>query len=536
MNDEITSIDTLNSQTLIRFIPNDMRLQDLVESYNISDAVGLLFCGGVSVLTVFILLLLVKNREKIYLHYALFLLFMLFYGIIHIESTSLFGEHSSGFFNSNKRLVEPVTILSFSFYIFFSLELMEIKRKSKKLYSLLSIFGYCNVIYAILYFFTFQYIIEVEHIVFITARSIIFPTSLFFLIWVQLKIKSPVKSYFILGSIAYFVGSIFATARYTLPDLPFAGFYKFTPPVYFEMGIMFEILCFALALGHRLYLLHNEKEQASIQLIDQLSINEVMTRDINEQLEKEVTERTKEIIAVQSNLRKQEKKRLLAEFEKDLAKSETLARSLQINPHFIFNSLNAIKYLIQSKQNEEASQYLVIFSKFIRMVLDSSKKSTISLTEEMEIMKSYLNLEKGRFDNAFSFTIYGLDHPQLNEIELPPLLLQPFVENAIWHGLLNSEQTTKTIKIKVDINQEKASFTIEDNGIGRQESKKLAIKKLNKSMGISLTNERIKLYNLNIKNIISFSIVDIIDDTGVTTGTRVELDIKKHSVNSVTND
>lgn len=505
-----------------------MRLQDLVDSYNTSDAMGLLFCGGISIMTIFFLLLLVKNREKIYLYYALFLLFMLFYGIIQLETTSLFGEHASRFFNFNKRLVEPVTILSFSFYIFFSLELMEMRRESQKLYIFLSGFAYFNVIYAVLYYFSFQYIVQFEHAVFLTARSIIFPTSLFFLIWVQLKTKSPVKTHFILGSAAYFVGSVVATARYTLPNLPFAGFYKLTAPVYFEMGIMVEILCFALALGHRIYLLHEEKEDASNQFIYQLSINEQLTRNLNEQLEKDVKERTREIVATQSKLREQEKKRLMAEFEKDLARSEMLARSLQINPHFIFNSLNAIKYLIQSEQNQEATQYLVIFSKFIRMVLDSSKKSNISLTEEMEIMKNYLNLEKRRFDDAFSFEIYGLEHPLLNEIELPPLLLQPFVENAIWHGLLNSAQENKVITISIEINTEKASIIIEDNGIGRQEAKKLSVKKLYKSMGISLTKERIKLYNLGFENILKFTIVDKLDDAGVPTGTRVELGIKRH--------
>ena len=412
---------------------------------------------------------------------------------------------------------------------------MEIKKKSRKLYTLLTIFAYSNITYAILYYLAFQYIIHFEYLVFLTARGIIFPTSMFFIIWVQLKIKSPVKVYFILGSVAYFIGAFVATIRYTVPDLPFAGFYKLTAAVYFEMGIMVEILCFALALGHRVYLLHNEKEEASNQLIHQLSINEQMMQKINEQLEKEVEERTKEIITTQSRLRENEKRRLMAEFEKDLARSETLARSLQINPHFIFNSLNGIKYYIQSEQNEEASQYLVIFSKFIRMVLDSSKKRTINLAEEMEIMKIYLNLERKRFDNAFTFEIYGLDHPSLNEIDLPPLLLQPFVENAIWHGLLNSEQENKAITINIDINIHNASIVIEDNGVGRQESKKLSAKKLYKSMGISLTKERIKLYNLAFENLLSFKIIDKTDDAGVPAGTRVELDIKRHVAKSLTN-
>lgn len=533
-NGDLFSLDTLNSQTLIRFIPHEMPFQSLVQSYNLSDAVSLVFCGGVSILAIFILLLLVKNREKIYLHYALFLLFMLFFGIIHVQSVSLFGEHSSGFLNFNKRLVEPVTILAFGFYIFFSIELIELKKQSQKLYQLLSLFAYSNVIYALLYYLVFNSIIQFEHNVFLVARCIIFPTSLFFLVWIQLKIKSPVKVYFIMGSLAYFIGSIVATARYTIKDIPFAGFYKLTSPIYFEMGIMVEILCFALALGHRIYFLHYEKEEASKQLIHQLSINEQMTRSMNEQLEAEVEERTKEIISTQSKLREQEKKRLLAEFEKDLAKSEMLARSLQINPHFIFNCLNAIKYLIQSEQNKEASRYLVIFSKFIRMVLDSSQKNTISLTEEMEIIKNYLNLEKKRFDNDFSFEISGLENPLLDEIAVPPLILQPFVENAIWHGLLNSSHERKVIRIIIDADEKSASIAIEDNGVGRNEAKKLSTKKLYKSMSINLTKERIKLYNHNFKNILKFIIIDKTDEQGISTGTRIEVGIERYAANSFT--
>ena len=184
----------------MRFIPHEMRLQDLVEIYNLSDALGLLFCGGVAILAFFILLLLVKNREKIYLHYALFLIFMLLYGIIHIEATSLVGEHSKTFLNFNKKLVEPVTILSFSFYIFFANELMEIKAQNRILYRLLRSFGYLNAVYALLYYLSFDYIFPFEHAVFLTARAIIFPTSLFFLLWIHLKIESPIKKYFFLGS------------------------------------------------------------------------------------------------------------------------------------------------------------------------------------------------------------------------------------------------------------------------------------------------------------------------------------------------
>lgn len=510
----------------MRFVPHEMRLQDLVEIYNLSDALGLLFCGGVAILAFFILLLLVKNRERIYLHYALFLIFMLLYGIIHVESTSLVGEHSKTFLNFNKRLVEPVTILSFSFYIFFAIELMEIKAKNRKIYTLLRFFGYSNLMYAIAYYLFFNYIFSFEHTVFLSARAIIFPASLFFLLWIQLKIESPIKMYFILGSLSYFIGSIVATMRYTIIDLPFHAFYKVTAPIYFEAGIMVEILCFALALGDRIYLLHYEKQQANEKLIQQLSLNQKLAIGINKQLEVEVKERTKEVMNTQSKLQEQEQKRLNAEYEKELAESEMLARRLQIHPHFIFNCLNAIKYLIQSEQNEKASLYLVIFSKFIRMVLDSSEKNVIPIETEIEIMESYLKLEKQRFDNNFNYELHIHDIEKLKNAYVPPLILQPFIENSIWHGLLNSTKESKIVKIEISAKKNDILIVIEDNGIGRKEANKHSIKNLYKSMGISLTKKRIKLYNHNFNHVLNFKIIDKIDNNEISLGTRVEMTIK----------
>lgn len=504
-----------------------MHIQELAELNRLSEAAGLLFCGGVAVLAFFILLLLVKGKEKLYLYYSLFLVFMLMYGIIYVKPGSLLDEYSNSLFNFNKRLIEPVTILAFSFYIFFSIELMNIKDQSKKLYRLLVSFAYSGIVYSIVYYCLFSYFFSYEHTVFIIARSIIFPVSLISLLWVNFKIQSPVKTYFMVGSIAYFVGAIVATTRHTVFDLPFPAFYKLNSHIYFEMGIMVEILCFALALGHRINFLNYEKQQANEKLIHQLSINDKMVRSMNKQLEIEVAERTKEIITTQSKLVEQERKRLNAEYKRELAESEMLARRLQINPHFIFNCLNAIKYLIQSEQNEKASLYLVIFSRFIRMVLDSSEKNVIPIEKEIEIIESYLKLEKERFDNDFSYELNITDINKIKHAYLPPLILQPFVENAIWHGLLNSTRESKMVKIEITTKQNDIFISIDDNGIGRKEADQHSIKSLYKSMGISLTKKRIKLYNNNFKNTLNFVMIDKVDNNGISLGTRVEMTIQE---------
>src|SRR5690606_33980652 len=109
------------------------------------------------------------------------------------------------------------------------------------------------------------------------------------------------------------------------------------------------------------------------------------------------------------------------------------------------NSLNAINNLIQQKDNIKASNYLIVFSRFVRMVLETSQKNLVPLTEEIEIIRHYLILEENRFDKSFSFQIVQKDIIDSDSILIPPLLLQPFVENAIWHGLIPSKKETKEL-------------------------------------------------------------------------------------------
>lgn len=226
-------------------------------------------------------------------------------------------------------------------------------------------------------------------------------------------------------------------------------------------------------------------------------------------------------------MREQEKIRIQAEFEKNIAQAEMLARRLQINPHFLFNSLNAIKYLIQSGKSDRAIKYLVIFSRFMRKVLDTSLKNVISLDLEFQIIKDFLDLEKNRFGHEFNYRIHTKDKDLLRQVMVPPLLLQPFVENAIWHGLLPSEESKKKLNITVYSNESgQVIINIDDNGIGRLMAQKLSKAKLHKSMGISLTDERIKLYNNSYSTNLSYQIIDKSDTEGRPTGTRIQFILK----------
>src|SRR5690606_2446004 len=145
-----------------------------------------------------------------------------------------------------------------------------------------------------------------------------------------------------------------------------------------------------------------------------------------------------------------------------------------------------------------------------------------------EIVESFLKLEKNRFDNNFSYLITGKDSDKLKNMQIPPLLLQPFVDNAIWHGLLTSAKNDKVVEISVFPREESVDIIIDDNGVGRLEAEKAAKGRLYKSMGIHLTEERIRLYNYFYNNILNFEIVDKVDENGASLGTRVVVNLKYH--------
>ena len=135
-------------------------------------------------------------------------------------------------------------------------------------------------------------------------------------------------------------------------------------------------------------------------------------------------------------------KKRIVEKERKLGKERELemqALRAQMNPHFIFNSLSSINHFVLKNETEAASDYLTKFSKLIRTVLNNSKKSMVSLEEELEMLRLYLEMENLRFKNAFSYGIHLDEMVKPTCIFIPPLLFQPFVENAVWHGLMHKK-------------------------------------------------------------------------------------------------
>jgi sensor histidine kinase YesM len=198
---------------------------------------------------------------------------------------------------------------------------------------------------------------------------------------------------------------------------------------------------------------------------------------------------------------------------------EMLALRSQMNPHFIFNSLNALKNLVMQSREEDAISYLDNFSLLLRNILQNSSENTITVEEELEILELYLSLEKSRLGNNFSYVIQCDSREILSQYSIPPLLLQPFVENAIWHGLYPSNKPEKKLSLVFDTSKQ-LQIIIEDNGIGRKESSKT--KKTHQSAGTNITKERLTLYNHVSHTQMQLSILDL-EDNGKPSGTRITI-------------
>lgn len=233
----------------------------------------------------------------------------------------------------------------------------------------------------------------------------------------------------------------------------------------------------------------------------------------------------------QLRLVKEEKAKANAVYERNLARSETIANRLRINPHFLFNSLNAITYLVQSKQNDEAIKYLSVFSRYTRMLLETSTKQVIPLREELDLARYYMLLEENRFEKDFKFNIRGDLDSELDLIKIPPLLLQPFIENAVWHGLLPKDSSeARILEVFIIPEAEGLQIIVEDNGVGRA-SKSANSKKRHKSMGIAITNERIDLFNKSYPESITYDIIDKYDVLNKPAGTKVVFKIQFNAEN-----
>jgi len=218
----------------------------------------------------------------------------------------------------------------------------------------------------------------------------------------------------------------------------------------------------------------------------------------------------------------------LMENNRKIAETKLLALRLQMNPHFIFNSLTAINNFILSNDSEHASLLLTRFSRFMRQVLDNSRTEWVSLYNELKALQIYIELEQLRFENKFDVKINVSPDIDREMVHVPPLIIQPYVENAIWHGLLHKKDGTASLTINCWKEDEMLYLQIEDNGIGREASTKVGKNALSshKSHGLKVTEERLQILNQVYNVDASVKIVDLLTADHQAGGTQITLRMK----------
>lgn len=337
---------------------------------------------------------------------------------------------------------------------------------------------------------------------------------IFVLLLVIIGSRSPLRSYLLAGN-----GLLLGLGVLPLVIFPFTK--DTVSPQYFiytffllpMLGLTAELFCFAMALAYRSRL--SEVEKQHLQQHHAL------------ELETQLARQAREIQQQSWELEAQHLKQVETEFERKLADTEMVALRAQMNPHFIFNCLNSIKLYTLQNNSEQASDYLSKFAKLIRLVLENSRSELVPLKNELEALQLYSELEAMRFKHKVNIRIVVSPDIDTQYIRIPPLLLQPYVENAIWHGLMH-KQEGGMVKIQVyQPNEQLLLIEITDDGVGRAKAAQLKSKSTgqHKSFGLQVTADRIRMINHLYDTDTQVQIHDLVDGFGKPCGTKVVLEI-----------
>ncbi len=350
--------------------------------------------------------------------------------------------------------------------------------------------------------------------------------GLTFLMTTVLRKQHPLKRYALAGSLFLVGGAMVATflnyiGLATTDQLPQM------PLFYLVVSQLLEILCFSLALGRRFQLNKDETIRTQQQLIGQLEENRQLQQMHTVELKRQLAQRETDVLTKAHELENQRVNQLRSDFERRIAEAEMAGLRSQMNPHFIFNCLNSIKLYATENDAEKASDYLSKFSRLIRLVLENSRSERVTLQNELAMLQLYADMEIMRFKQKLAFYVDLEPGIDARYIEIPPLLLQPYLENAIWHGLMHKPEGG-TVHVRVTQPQENLlQLTITDDGVGRTRASELKSKSAShhKSFGLKMTLERIALINQFYQTHTQITIHDLVTADGQAAGTEVILQI-----------
>ncbi|MDC6366408.1 MULTISPECIES: sensor histidine kinase [Flavobacteriaceae] len=492
-----------SSGTVLQFLENSSE-----------NGLGFLVVVVVFYLFAFFLIQYFQHKKLFFLLYSAYT-FVVGIGLLRYIK----GVFFSDFFASSSgrafiRFVHyPCQLLGTLLFTYFIINIMRLRKPYPKAIRIINYYyAITSVIYLILWAIQMtsprSYLIDYFHgFVYIPTGYIVF-FWVFYMVYTQ---KMIIKKYIFSGmfvlSVTYLLLFISTIKNVRVNDDYLYILY---------IGILIESLLFALAIGLEQKLVYDENTQIQKKYISQLEENQIIKDSINRTLSEELEQTRTNVQELTEEANRERTEKLTMAFENKFSQLRLDALRSQMSPHFIFNAMNSIKSYFIENDRERAIYFLTKFSKLIRNILESSRKEQISLAEELKILEVYVEIESNRFKNNIEFSIAINADINIEKIMVPPLFLQPFVENAIWHGLL-AKEGEKHLAIRVGKAKKPKSIEIqiEDNGIGRKAAK---LKNTNnvfkkKSLGLLLTKDRLDLFTKKLGHPHTYIIQDLSDST-----------------------
>jgi sensor histidine kinase YesM len=422
--------------------------------------------GGLFVLFLYHFLIFFQNRSKLYLYYSLFLLALTIYLLQHVVSDGIKPIYNYINFS--------IQFLAYAAYLAFARDLLDTRThliKWDKYFELgVKVLVLLAPIFMLIQYFL-GYEFQVKAFTAIIPALTIFTFVSYYVILT--KINDNFSLYFVAGSLIYVVLANVSFLEAFLGREFFIS--KGIEPMFFVyLGALLQSIIFSILLGLIIKRIEQKSKNAEVKLAVKL---------------------------------------------KEMEELKMTALQSQMNPHFLFNSLNSINNFVLKNDIEKASDYITKFSKLIRVILNSSSSPTTSLTEELAVLALYVKLEQMRVNGGFDYIVSVDENLKLDHIKVPTLFLQPFIENAIWHGIMKKEGE-KEIELSIKEDQGNVICIIRDNGIGINKARELdQITQKKRFFGTETTENRIRVLHQN-KNV-TIETKDI--SLGTKTGTEVSI-------------
>lgn len=423
--------------------------------------------GGLFVLVIYHLLIYFQNRRKTYLYYSLYLFGVFIYFYQHVFYSGIVDK-------VYVYINFPIQFLAYASFAAFTRSLLETRLHDIKWDKYLELetkvlLGLCPMF--IIIQLTLGYEFQLNLFTIVGPILTIFSLISFYYLF---KIPGETSKYYVFGSVFYVVlANVSFLQLFIAPEVFIsAGFH---PMFFIYIGAFIQSIIFASTLGHSVKRIEQKSKNAEIKL---------------------------------------------AIKQKQMEELKMTALQSQMNPHFLFNSLNSINNFVLKSDIEKASDYITKFSRLIRVILKSSSSLTIPLSEELGILGLYVKLEQMRIKGGFEYIVNVDGDINLEDVKVPPLFLQPYIENSIWHGIMHVEGEKK-IELTIKKEEDSIRCEIADNGIGIENSKRQPHKQINrrKFFGTQATESRIKLLHRQANVVVDISDISSED----TSGTKVTL-------------